>query len=245
MKNEIEKAVKLLQQVETLAVLTGAGVSAESGIPTFREDEGLWKNFRAEELTTPEAFRKDPAFVWEWYGFRQKKVLECKPNPAHYTLAKMEKHYKKFTLITQNVDNLHRKAGSSHLLELHGNILKARCTSCSMVLDFVLADDPLPQCPQCVSLLRPHIVWFGESLDLNTIDEAFQRAAACDLFITAGTSALVHPAASLPLEAAGHGAALLEINPETTPITPFMTISIRGKAGEVLPLIWEKIINKK
>ena len=235
----IERAAEILRPAQRVAVLTGAGISAESGVPTFRGPDGLWRRFRAEDLATPEAFARDPKLVWEWYDWRRGKIAGVDPNPGHATLARWERRFAVFTLITQNVDGLHARAGSKNLLELHGNIWKTRCTAEGTISDqfeVPLSSFP-PLCPSCGALLRPHIVWFGESLDPVVIGRAFAESAVCDVMLVVGTSALVHPAASLPDHAASNGAKLIEINPEPTPLTGEATVSLRGKAGEILPLI--------
>lgn len=239
MIKKIQEAAELLKTADRVAVLTGAGISAESNVPTFRGKDGLWKNFRAEELATLEAFQANPAFVWEWYGYRQQIILKCEPNPAHYTLAEMEKHFREFTLITQNVDGLHERAGSKKILEMHGNIFKARCMKENTVTDFVLEEEPVPKCKKCGALLRPHIVWFGETLDPDVLEESFTLASKSDLFLVIGTSALVQPAASLPIIAVESDIPVIEINLESTPLSAYMTVSIQGKAGEVLPEIYK------
>ncbi len=239
MTNKIGEAAELLKSAGKVTVLTGAGISAESNVPTFRGKDGLWKNFRAEELATMEAFQAKPEFVWEWYGYRQQLILKCEPNPAHYTLAEMEKHFREFTIITQNVDGLHEKAGSKKILEMHGNIFKARCIKENTITDFVLGEEPLPRCKKCGALLRPHIVWFGETLDPDVLDESFTLASESDLFMVIGTSAMVQPAASLPIIAVESDIPVIEVNPENTPLSPYMTVSIEGKAGEILPEIFK------
>lgn len=236
---DIKKAAAMLRRAKQVVVLTGAGISAESGIPTFRGPEGLWRRFRAEDLATPGAFARDPALVWEWYEWRRSKIAPVRPNPGHATLAKWEKDFPFFLLITQNVDGLHARAGSRRVLELHGNIWKTRCTAEGTIADnwdVPLREIP-PHCPDCGALVRPHIVWFGESLDPAVIDRASTECAASDVMLVVGTSALVYPAASLPEQAADAGAKIIEINPDPTPLSDRMTISLRGKAGEVLPAI--------
>jgi NAD-dependent deacetylase len=239
---EIDGSVKeKLRGAEKVAVLTGAGVSAESGVPTFRGEEGLWKNFRAEELATPEAFQRDPKLVWEWYDWRRGLITGLKPNPGHHALAEMEKKYADFTLITQNVDGLHEAAGSKNIVELHGNIWKVRCTVEGKVSDS--HETPLGELPprcQCGAMLRPHIVWFGESLEPAVLQKAFEASRNCDVFIVAGTSAVVQPAASLAGLAADAGAFVIEVNPDHTPITSLVDAHLRGRSGEVLPLLLEK-----
>jgi len=241
MDKQITEATEILKSAKKVTVLTGSGVSAESNVPTFRGKEGLWKKYRAQDLATPAAFERNPDLVWEWYGYRQKLVLGCDPNPAHKVITEMEKYFNDFMLITQNVDGLHERAGSKNILELHGNLFKARCTVGRIITDFTLGDDPLPKCESCGALLRPHIVWFGESLDPMIIQLAVEHSEKCDTFLVVGTSALVQPAASLPLMAKRSGAKVIEINPDRTLITDYMDVSIRSKAGEVLPLIWEKL----
>ncbi len=222
-----------------VVVLTGAGVSAESGVPTFRGPEGLWRTFRPEDLATPEAFARDPVLVWEWYDWRRQRIANCRPNPAHRVLAEMEAALPDFTLITQNVDGLHQAAGSRRVLELHGNIWRVRCTRCGRV-----GEDrrvPLPEIPPrcaCGGLLRPDVVWFGEPLPPAVLEEAWEAAARCRWMLVVGTSALVQPAASLPVVAHRNGARLIEVNVSDTPLTPLADEVLRGPAGEVLPRWW-------
>jgi len=232
----VGKAAEILSRARRVVALTGAGISAESGVPTFRGKDGLWRQFRAEDLATPEAFARDPKLVWEWYEWRRGLIAGCAPNAGHVTLAAWERVFPRFTLITQNVDGLHPSAGSTNILELHGNIWKVRCTREGTVTDN--RDVPLreipPHCPSCGALLRPHIVWFGESLDQAVIGRAFKESAACEVMVVVGTSAIVHPAASLPHYAAEAGAAVIEVNPDPTPLSPYATVSLRGPAGQLL-----------
>jgi NAD-dependent deacetylase len=225
-----------------VAVLTGAGISAESGVPTFRGEGGLWRNFRPEQLATPEAFRRDPALVWEWYDWRRGLIDSCAPNAAHGALAEMEAALPDFALITQNVDGLHQAAGSRNVLELHGDIWRMRCTGCGRVSEdrrVPLPEIP-PRCPECGALLRPDVVWFGESLPLEVLDAAWAAAARCRLMLVVGTSALVQPAASLPLVALRNGARLVEVNPAETPLSAHAHEILRGPAAAVLPEWWRK-----
>jgi NAD-dependent deacetylase len=217
-----------------MVVLTGAGVSADSGIQTFRSEGGLWKKHRPEELATPEAFRKDPALVWDWYHWRRKVVSEAEPNPAHYAIAELEKRIRGFTLVTQNVDRLHARAGSERVLELHGDLHHARCGGCSDLLP-LQEQKGLVVCSRCGGLMRPNVVWFGESLDITLLDKAFDDSTTCDLLIVAGTSSVVQPAASLAFAALENGGYVLEINLDPTPLTGFASETVLGKAGEVLP----------
>ncbi len=234
---EIKKSIReRLNSAKRVAVLTGAGVSAESGVPTFRGEEGLWRNFRAEELATPEAFSRDPKLVWEWYDWRRSLIAPLKPNPGHGAVYQMEKKYSEFLLITQNVDGLHRTAGSAKMVELHGNIWRTRCTSDGVVKEN--RDVPLKEIPplcECGAMLRPHIVWFGESLDPAVLQKAFDACQNCDVFIVAGTSAVVQPAASMAGIAKQSGAFVIEVNPDQTPITSEVDEHLQGKSGEILP----------
>lgn len=243
---EISQLIDILCQTKQIVVLTGAGISAESGIPTFRGEEGLWKQYRAEDLATPIAFIKDPKLVWEWYDWRRGIIASKKPNAGHKILGRWEKIFPNFILITQNIDGLHQKAGSKNILELHGNIWKVRCTEERTITenhDIPLEEIP-PHCPDCGALLRPHVVWFGESLFSSVLYKAFQVSSSCEIIFSIGTSAVVQPAASLPLAAAEANAKIVEINPDPTPLTSYADFSFRGKAGEILPLI-NKELNKK
>jgi NAD-dependent deacetylase len=224
--------------------LTGAGVSAESGIPTFREAQtGLWARYDPQELATPQAFRRDPRLVWEWYTWRRGLVLQADPNPAHYALARLEQHFPDFVLITQNIDGLHRRAGSRNILELHGTVTRVRCSQEGTVFPWPELgdnDDKVelpPLCPDCGAHLRPNVVWFGESLPEDVLTRAWEEAGRCDLMLVVGTSALVQPAASLPLVSLRAGATLVEINPQETPLTHVVDFSLRGPAGDVLPAL--------
>ncbi|MCE1248883.1 MAG: NAD-dependent deacylase [Firmicutes bacterium] len=246
MKKQIEKAAEILKETLSVAVLTGAGVSAESNIPTYRDADGLWNQFQAQDLATLEAFSKNPATVWEWYSYRQQLMLKCEPNPGHKIFVEMEKYFPEFTLITQNIDGLHQRAGSKDVVELHGNVMKARCMKEEeKVFDFIAGDNYLPKCEDCGSLIRPHVVWFGEMLDSEVIGKATSAAANCEVFIMSGTSAVVYPAAGLPLIAIRNGAKLIEINLEETPVSDYAEISIRGKSGEILPEIWKLVKGDK
>jgi NAD-dependent deacetylase len=226
-----------------MVVLTGAGVSAESGVPTFRDAQtGLWARYRPEDLATPNAFLRNPQLVWDWYAWRKKLVTEVQPNPGHFALAEMETllreqgDHPQFTLVTQNVDGLHQRAGSQNVLELHGNIQRAKCFDEGIVIGDgdVQAGAPL-RCPRCGGWLRPDVVWFGESLPYEVFQQAWQAAQTCDTFLSVGTSALVQPAASLPLLALEHGAVVVEVNPQPTPLTRQATFVLHGQSGIILP----------
>jgi NAD-dependent protein deacetylase/lipoamidase len=233
----LQKLAEIITNCSVGAVLTGAGISAESGVPTFRGKEGLWGKFRPEQLATMEAFIASPEIVWEWYNWRRQLIGEVKPNPGHYALCELESFFDSFTLITQNVDNLHRLAGSTEILELHGNIYRNKCSECSTVLDegMDIAPDSIPVCEKCGGKIRPDVVWFGEMLPEDIINEAFARAESAEVFLSVGTSALVHPAASLPLVAKRAGATLVEINPEETPMSHLADFYFPAKSGEMLP----------
>ncbi len=232
----IDEVAGLLAGARRIAVLTGAGVSAESGVPTFRGRDGLWKQYRAEDLATPEAFERDPALVWEWYDWRRGLIAPVEPNAGHRVLAGWEGRFEDFTLITQNVDGLHAKAGSRNVVELHGNIWKLRCTREGTVEEARVTPLPRlpPACPSCGALLRPHVVWYGEALDPDVLERAFAVSRSCEVMFVLGTSAIVHPAASLPLAAKHSGATVVEVNIEATSLTPQADFYLPGKTGEVL-----------
>lgn len=219
-----------------LAVLTGAGISAESGVPTFRGPEGLWRNYSAEELATPEAFARDPVLVWEWYDWRRGIVAACAPNAGHEALAALEGRGNGLTLVTQNVDGLHARAGSRDPVEMHGNIWKVRCTRCHAVREDRRVPIPIPPaCEGCGGLLRPHIVWFGEALDPDVLERAVGAFEYADVALIVGTSGVVQPAASLAGIAKRAGAFVVEVNPDATPASGLVDAALRGRAGEVLP----------
>lgn len=216
--------------------LTGAGISAESGIPTFRGAGGLWRSFRPEELATPEAFARDPKLVWEWYLWRRGLIAQAQPNAGHYALVRLEQRTPRFTLVTQNVDGLHDRAGSRNILKLHGDIWEVRCTACGrQERDERLAFDCLPPRCACGGLLRPAVVWFGEMLPAAVWQAAEEAVRAAEVLLVAGTSAVVYPAAGLVPLARSAGAKVIEVNLEQTPLSASADCSLRGKAGEILP----------
>ncbi|OGL48866.1 MAG: NAD-dependent deacylase [Candidatus Schekmanbacteria bacterium RIFCSPHIGHO2_02_FULL_38_11] len=234
--------IERCRRAKSVVVLTGAGISAESGVPTFRGEDGLWRKYMAEELATPYAFARDPRLVWEWYDWRRQIISKCLPNPGHYAIAKLETVYPDFLLITQNVDGLHVKAGSKNLREIHGNIWRVRCTGEERVsenIEVPLKDIP-PMC-ECGKMLRPHIVWFGESLDSEDIKISYEAIEKCELFFSVGTSALVQPAASFAMIAKENSACVVEINRDPTPISDLVDYSVMGRAGEILPELVEKL----
>jgi NAD-dependent deacetylase len=222
--------------------LTGAGVSAESGIPTFRGAGGLWRNYRPESLATPEAFATDPKLVWEFYDWRRDVIHQAEPNAAHFALAALEECSEHFTLLTQNIDGFHLDAGSRKVLELHGNIWEVRGVEGGRVIENrQVPMEPIPPRTEAGELLRPNVVWFGEGLNPKILEAAFEAASKCNFMIVAGTSAVVQPAAQLPVLAKQNGAYVLEVNPEPTPISDVVDETLLGKAGEVLPLIAERV----
>jgi NAD-dependent deacetylase len=236
----LAQAIKLLADAKSVAVLTGAGISAESGIPTFRDAlTGLWEKFRPEELATPEAFLANPKLVWDWYAWRRDKVTEAQPNAGHHALAKLEAACSArgatFTLITQNVDGLHQVAQSRNVIELHGNIRRVICFDKHHPATTWDAEQSPPRCAQCDSMLRPDVVWFGEMLPPDALENAMRAAGESDVFLCIGTSTVVEPAASLPFIAMQSGATVIEANPQPTPLTSQAQILLRGAAGDVLP----------
>jgi len=243
MDRQLDELVKLLRTGPRIAVLTGAGISAESGIPTFRDKDGLWRQFRAEELATPQAFFRNPGLVWEWYDWRRGIIGAKEPHAGHRVLARWERRFPYFVLITQNVDGFHGRAGSQNVLELHGNIWEVRCTKEGTIgenTESPLREIP-PLCRACGAMLRPNVVWFGEALPAETLEEAYAASASCDVMFVVGTSAYVQPAASLPLLAAEHGAKIVEVNPEPTPLSSSADFAFLAKAGEMLPVIDERL----
>ena len=229
----------LLRLSSRVVALTGAGVSQESGLRTFRDAQtGLWNQYRPEDSASPQAFRRDPKLVWDWYAWRREAVKSVRPNPGHYALAEMAGYVPDFTLVTQNVDGLHGMAGNAKVLELHGNIRRVRCSECGTYAESwneVVDEGNVPRCARCGGLLRPDVVWFGESLPRTKLADALEAARTCEVFFSIGTSGLVQPAASLAYAALESGAALLEINAEVTPLTSHVRFSLQGKSGEILP----------
>lgn len=223
---------------KSLVVLTGAGISADSGVPTFRGTDGLWRNFRAEDLATPDAFERDPSLVWEWYNWRRGLIATKTPNAAHRAVVEFERRCSEFWLITQNVDGLHRAAGSEKVSEIHGNIWKVRCTVCGAIDDNHDVPIPvLPSCRHCRGLLRPHIVWFGEALSATDLARCAAALRSCDVLLVIGTSGVVYPAAGFASVAKEAGAFVAEINLDPTPHSAIVDLSINGRAKEIVPLL--------
>jgi len=247
MNGLIDRAASILARSRRAAALTGAGISRESGIPTFRDEDGIWGKYRPEDLATLEGFLADPGLVWRWYMERLFTARTKKPNPGHYALARLEKILPRLVLVTQNIDDLHRKAGSCDIVELHGNIEKFRCLEAAhpAVYDPDWGDDP-PLCG-CGSIIRPGVVWFGEALPEKEIERGYRESERCDVMLVVGTSGLVSPASLLPLEAKNAGAAVIEVNTDRSAITPLADIFLEGRSGEVLPGLvsrTEEIIRK-
>lgn len=233
--NFSSELISRLRDAKVVSVLTGAGVSAESGVPTFRDPGGIWEKFRPEQLANFEAFMNDPDFVWSWYQHRREIMRDVKPNPGHFALAEMESIFPEFNLITQNIDNLHFRAGSKRVTELHGNIERNYCIKCRTFVDEVdVKEKKVLKCAECGGLIRPDVVWFGEMLPRKALVFAEDRAANSDVFLSIGTSAEVYPAAMLPVIAKRSGAYTAEINPHPTSITPELDELLMGKSGEVL-----------
>lgn len=229
-----------LARARSVAALTGAGISAESGVPTFRSKGGIWTKMRPEELASMEGFLRNPKLVWEWYGQRKRIMAEVQPNPGHRALAQMEHLFPHFTIITQNIDNLHQRSGSTVVHELHGNIERNYCMECGIRYSNaeVLSMTGVPRCTACGGSIRPDVVWFGEMLPTEEWTAAVRAAESADIFMSIGTSAAVQPAASLPVMAQDAGALLVEINPEPTSITPRADEFLQGLAGAVLPALY-------
>jgi NAD-dependent deacetylase len=239
-----------IRDARRVTVMTGAGVSAASGVPTFRGPGGLWRTYRPEELATPEAFARDPALVWEWYAWRRETVAACQPNAAHEVLARLSQRTDKTVrVITQNVDDLHLRAGTRDLIRLHGSLWDLKCfEACSRGArpwrdERVPLPDVPPRCPHCRGYARPAVVWFGESLDADDVERAAEATAACELFVTIGTSAVVYPAAGFARHARARGAFTAEINLEETPASSLVDLSMLGAAEDVLPRL-ERLVGQ-
>jgi NAD-dependent deacetylase len=238
-----------LKNAQHLTILTGAGISAESDIPTFRDAlTGLWENYSAEKLASEKGFHQDPALVWGWYEWRRHKVLQAKPHAGHEMIAKLATQLPKVTLITQNVDDLHERAGSQNVLHLHGSIHTARCIECghpykhpetSEIVEFPESRIEPPECEKCSDWVRPNVVWFGEALPVQALREAEQAAEECDLMLIVGTSGLVYPAANLPMVAIRRKITTIQVNPTETDLDTKVTFDLKGKAGVVLPELYK------
>lgn len=240
-QDQLDECARVLKRCKALAVSTGAGISKESGIPTFRDaQEGLWANYNPEELATPQGFLNNPELVWRWYQERRSKIAEKRPNPGHYAIVDLEKSFPNFTLITQNIDNLHREAGSKNIIEFHGNIFKFKCFDNEHPIDEIPDDDRIPPRCQCGSMIRPDVVWYGEVPVEDSFRRAGQALENCDVLLVVGTSGLVYPAAAFPYQAKQAGAFIIEVNPEISAITPIADVFLKGPSGEVLPKMVER-----
>ena len=233
------KAAELLRHATRVTVFSGAGISAESGVATFRGAGGLWEGYRAEDVATPEAFAADPEMVWRFYEARRRTAGSVRPNPAHDVIARWQDRFAALAVVTQNVDGLHRAAGSRDVLELHGSLWKIRCSECGREEETRIVPLPEvpPRCPECRGIGRPGVVWFGEVLPQGTFNAAVEAASAAEVMLVVGTSAAVYPAAGLVEIAARGGAALIEVNPEPSALAYLATVALRGPAGEVLPTV--------
>ena len=237
--------IKAIRKAQSCLVLTGAGVSAESGLQTFRGMQGLWDDFNPQELATPEAFACEPKKVWEWYQWRREKLPLVQPNPGHQAIAQMEKYFEHFLLVTQNIDGLHQRAGSTKMVELHGNLNRNKCSRCGIMIETLPASDEIPPRCQCGGRIRPDVVWFGEMLPEAVLKKAWRAAESADLFLSVGTSSVVQPAASLGLVARNNGAFLIEVNLERTDLSGVFDQVFLGKGGQIMPLVLEEIIKAK
>lgn len=233
--------IEVTRKARKIVILTGAGVSRESGLDTFRDAGGYWSRYNPYELASPQGFRSNPLLVWQWYQARKNRAAEAQPNPGHYAIAEMENYFPEFYLFTQNVDRLHKRAGSKKIFELHGTIFEAHCFNCGLPYtnDFIIGDsiETIPRCKKCNDLIRPSVVWFGESLPYDILAMAYEKSQSCDLFFTIGTSSEVYPAADLPHQAKNTGAYVVEINPNETSFTRYSNLSFRENSGEILPQI--------
>ncbi|MCI0742903.1 MAG: NAD-dependent deacylase [Gemmataceae bacterium] len=246
MEEQLEQAARLLRGARRVAVLTGAGISAESGLATFRGAGGLWEGQRVEDVATPRAFERDAALVWRFYNLRRANLATVQPNPGHLALVELENRFGgNFTLVTQNVDGLHQAAGSKNVLEIHGAIRRVRCTGCRRTTDRGVEPLPdLPKCEECGSLLRPDVVWFEEMLPQDVWRQAEEAVGACECFLVIGTSAVVYPAAGLVSWARANRARIIEVNLTATDATSYADAALQGSSGVVLPDLIRRCFGK-
>ncbi|MDE1813784.1 MAG: NAD-dependent deacylase [Thaumarchaeota archaeon] len=223
-----------LRQAEKIVFVTGAGISQESGIPTFRGKDGFWRKYDPMKLATIDAFYEDPKLVWEWYEERRKNIIDANPNPGHIAIAELEKH-KQISVLTQNIDGLHQRAGSSSVYELHGSIITIKCTVCDFKDKITSGFSQLPPLCRCGNMLRPDVVWFGEALPQNVWESAIKEASSCDMMFIVGTSLVVSPANLLPVYAKQNGTTMVEVNIDQTPMSSSMYLSLRTSAAKALP----------
>lgn len=244
---DVREAAKVLATARRVVVFTGAGISAESGVPTFRDSlTGLWERFDAQALATPQAFEDDPDLVWGWYEWRRSLIQRVSPNPGHTAITAIQNRAPHTVVITQNVDDLHERAGARNPIHLHGSLFTPRCAACAHPTEAAASVEPdegrrlrPPHCPRCGGLIRPGVVWFGEALPEEALETAVQEATDCDVLLTIGTSGLVYPAAEIPKVAAMFNATVIQINPLVTPLDPIATINLHGPAATVLPTLVE------
>ncbi len=242
MNHALSEASAIVRAARRVVVTTGAGMSKESGIPTFRDaPNALWANFNPEDLATRAGFRRDPALVWRWYAERRAMIAQATPHEGHVALARMEPRFDAFVILTQNIDGLHAAAGSQNVVELHGNIFRYKCFEHDHPARGPFPDDEAPPRCACGSFVRPDVVWFGESLDPDHLAAADDALTSCDALVVVGTSGLVYPAAGFVEIAKGHGAHVVEINPERTPLTPLADVFVAGGAKAILPALEAQI----
>jgi NAD-dependent deacetylase len=242
---EVRDAARALAEAQRVVVFTGAGISAESGVPTFRDAlTGLWERYDAQSLATPQAFDDDPDLVWGWYEWRRSLITRVGPNPGHRAVAAIESYAPHAVVVTQNVDDLHERAGSTAPIHLHGSLFAPRCAACSRPARVTGADEPEegrrlapPRCDHCAGPVRPGVVWFGEALPEESLETAVQEATECDVLLTVGTSGLVYPAAEIPRVAAMFGGTVVQVNPQPTPLDATAAINLHGTAATVLPAL--------
>ena len=237
----LEEHKQVFENADRIVVFTGAGISAESGVPTFRSPDGIWAKFKPEELANINAFMANPDRVWEWYEHRREVVEHAEPNPGHWAIVDLENIFDRVDVITQNVDGLHARAGSKRIYELHGSLHAHRCLNCSQPYTLSVKESGVPHCPSCGGLIRPGVVWFGEDLPFDVWQQAEEATRSCDVFISVGTSTVVYPAAQLPFLALSLDKHVVEVNTEATELTRHADISFRGPAGEVLPQLVEAL----
>lgn len=245
-QNSIEAAARALARAHKVVVFTGAGVSRESGIATFRDpEEGIWRKYDAMEMATLEGYLRDPAFVWAWYEHRFGKVAAAEPNLGHRAIAELEQLLPDVTVVTQNIDGLHQRAGSSDVIELHGSMHRFACLNRKhggfSLEDLSDQEERPPRCPECREVIRPDVVWFGEALPEDELRRAQQLSGACEAMLVVGTSGVVFPAAALPLQALHAGAVVIDVNPQPGAITSQATIYLKGRGGDLLPRLVEEL----
>jgi len=245
-KTAIDTAARLLRGARSVVVSTGAGISKESGIPTFRDaPNALWENFDPEKLASPEGFLSDPPLVWRWYEDRRRMISTAQPNAGHTAIARLEGYFDRFVVVTQNIDDLHRKAGSKNIIEMHGNIFRYKCFDMGHPVDELPGDDRVPPRCRCGSMIRPDVVWFGELLPGEAVERAYTALESCDVMLVVGTSGVVYPVAGFPGVARRAGARIIEVNPEATPITQLADVFLEGTAGDVLPRLAGEFVESR